>query len=607
MPSFKAGSLPRGILLSSLLAFGAPAFAQPAPVDSGSLNVAPVASANAAPLGSYVLHGRDAMGQPYRGSARIELGQAGLTLTRERDGTASVHTGQGVALRRWGFSALDTPGPAGTRTWARVTASVLNLRAGPGGSHAVKAKAVRDSALLVVGESGVWREVIDRDGRKRWTHGGYLSYETRDVDGSAEVVVVQDPRGAWAIQFQGTLPGVTERYETRSNALVFVGMGVGATHEVWDLRSVQGVDVYAITDSEEDGVAEVLGHSRDLSEDNDVEAFLDDLGLSDERRETVKGALTSLGTDAKDEFARLAVVFWEAEQGERFMERVILSGHSVGTSIWGDDNGSLRFTAIEKLCEAFPNAARQVEDLMIAGCYSQSLRQVDKWRARFPNVQTFWAYGSSAPGSWTGATIHNALWEEATRGHEPGLVSRVIAIGTRKGENVATWNSVIGYEGDAPLRDKADVEADLAASQPTVDEFAAGDRVVEDTQTGPLRDHYRLVQEILGNRAVRGAERERYERARDFTIRLIFYDHPVRDRFQQAYAEELAAGYRDLGLQQAPDFATLSRKDALAEIEAYKAALDAAQRPSPAARRAWTLLRDGLRDLKIEVVPNEWV
>ena len=76
----------------------------------------------------------------------------------------------------------------------------------------------------------------------------------------------------------------------------------------------------------------------------------------------------------------------------------------MGTSVWGDDNGSLRFTSVEKLCEAFPNAARQLEDLMIAGCYSQSLRQVDKWRARFPNLHTFWAYGSSAPGSVAAAT-----------------------------------------------------------------------------------------------------------------------------------------------------------------------------------------------------------
>ena len=78
MPPLNVGFLSRGVLLS-LLAFATPAFAQPAPVASGSLNVAPVASANAAPLGSYVMHGRDTLGQPYRGSARIELGQAGLT------------------------------------------------------------------------------------------------------------------------------------------------------------------------------------------------------------------------------------------------------------------------------------------------------------------------------------------------------------------------------------------------------------------------------------------------------------------------------------------------------------------------------------------------
>ena len=39
----------------------------------------------------------------------------------------------------------------------------------------------------------------------------------------------------------------------------------------------------------------------------------------------------------------------EAEMGERKIDRMVLSGHSVGSQIWGDDNGEIGFDELERL------------------------------------------------------------------------------------------------------------------------------------------------------------------------------------------------------------------------------------------------------------------
>lgn len=577
-------------------------------VIAGAATTAVAQPTSTAPVGSYVLHTRTlADGSIARGAVQLSAASDGsLSLTRSISGqVAAVSSGAVAGADRWVFADPAGGGVAGDRTWATVTASALNLRAGPDGSHPVMDRGVRGSRLLVVGQQGVWRELINRDGRRVWAHGGYMTFETRAVGAVMETVIVADPRGPWGITFTGSTPVSTERWEARSNDLVFMGMGKYAFHEVWDLRSVQGVKVHAILGSDEQDVVELLGARRDLQDDADVEALLDAMALTGEQRDKAKDALDACGRRAKDEGAQLLVTFWEAERGERILERLILSGHSTGGGVWGDDNGYFSFGALEKILLTFPNAARQVEDLMIAGCYSQSLRQVDRFRGMFPDLKSFWAYGDSAPGSYTGATIHNAAWEEVSRGSEPALVTRIVVRGTRKGDNVATWNIVTGYEADGHLRDMALISAELTQLQPTYDEFHQGDQVVTDTQRGPLRDYYRLVQELLGHPDLADADRPNWILMRDQTIRLIFFVAPVSVRFQEAYEAELHAGYDALGLAHV-DFSTLTRKEALEAVEAFEAAA-ALVTPTPEVTRALDLLRRGLIDLHPDLIPHEWV
>lgn len=592
------------------LGLGTMAHAQPAPVTSDSqpapVNTSTTAAA-VAPIGSFILHGRVVGSPAYRGSARISQSGEVVTLIRSADGAPEETLVGRSSAEGWSFATTAPVGSAGLRRWATITASRLNLRTGPGGNNPAKGQAPRGAKLLVVGEAGVWIEVIDRDGRRLWTHGGYATLTTTPSDGSAEVAVIKDPRGPWSIHFQGTTPTRVERFEEVVNELVLLGMGDHASHEVWDLRSVQGVKVHSILDSEEDDVIEAFGARRDLNEEADVEGLLDDMGLEGESRDLVKDAIDSARRDAKDECANLALVYWEAERGDRVLERIILSGHSVGSGVWGDNNGSLSFQVLPKLNQAFPTAGGQVEDLMIAGCYSSSLRKVDQFRGWFPNLRSYWAYGGSAPGSWTGATIHNALWEEASRGSEPGLVSRVLARGTRKGDNIATWNEVLGYESDGPLRPLATIRAEAEASVSDVfEKFESGEEIIQDTQSGPMRDHYALVQEMLGHPELPDSEQVAWEKQRDTTIRLIFYLTHIRVKFQAAYGAEVEAGFTALGLT-APDWETIPRAEAKAAILGFKQSLGLATTPSAEANRALYLLTKGLEELSTELVPNEWV
>ncbi|MHC4829097.1 MAG: peptidoglycan-binding domain-containing protein [Planctomycetota bacterium] len=393
------------------------------------------------------------------------------------------------------------------------------------------------------------------------------------------------------------------------NDIVFLGMGDHAIYEVRDLEKRS--DIVGITDNPagDDQVTLTIDGAEqtfDLTTDAGIDAFVATLGVTGARAAEIGGLIRSAGSDTRDETALLVKAFHEAESGERTIERLVLSGHSVGTGVWGDHNGMFRLSLLEDVMTAFPTAAAQVQDFMIAGCYSNSERHVEQFRDMMPNLKSIWAYGDSAPGSWTGAMIHNAIWEEASRGDNPGDVERSAASGTRKGEYVATWNIDDGFQGIAPQRPLAELQADIQSGQATYDSYFDGTEEVLDTQDGPLRDHYRLIQATLGHPDLPAGERAGLETQRDTTIRLIYFTATIGGRFQDTHGTAVSAGYQALGLP-APDFSSLTRKQALTEIAGFETALASANPKPAAATEVLALLTDGLRDLSTEHVPNTWV
>ncbi len=397
----------------------------------------------------------------------------------------------------------------------------------------------------------------------------------------------------------------------RPNEIVFVGMGDHAAHEIAELRRVAQGGVQGIADSRagDDKVAlQVGGRTKtyDLDAEAGVREFVKDIGLSGAKAAEVAAIIAGAGRDAKDEIALTIKAFAEAERGQRTLERLVLSGHSVGSGVWGDSNGMFDLDKLARIAGAFPNAARQVEDFLIQGCYSGQERHMDQFQSMFPNLKTAMAYTGSAPGTYSGATVHEARWERATRGRDPGALDRDLFLGTRKGENVAVWNRTDGYQSANPPRSLVQLRTAVETRQPDFDAFFRGDRNVEDTQSGPLREYYSAVQALLGSRELPAAERPRLEAARDQTIRLIFYDARIKGKFQQAHTAAIREGFAAVGLP-APDFSRLSRREALAKIAEFERAL-AERNPKPGAAQALLpLLTEGLRDLSPSRIPANWV
>ncbi len=253
------------------------------------------------------------------------------------------------------------------------------------------------------------------------------------------------------------------------DSVVLIAMGDYAHDEASHLNKISPEGVKSIRQRGEQDV----WRGFDLNTADGVKGFLGTLGVSEAKQAELKTILENTGGDAKDEVAQILEVFGQAERGERTMQRVVLSGHSVGTSIWGDTNGDIEFDILEMISKAFPKAAAQVEDLMLSACYGGGEANMDTYFDIFPAVKTIWAYHDSSPGTWSGAMTHMTKWERATRGHDPSKVKANLAAGTRKGANVSVWTETGGYDG-AERKSVDEVLAAVAAQEAAFKDFFEG-------------------------------------------------------------------------------------------------------------------------------------
>ncbi|MBI5552976.1 MAG: hypothetical protein HY911_15805 [Desulfobacterales bacterium] len=199
---------------------------------------------------------------------------------------------------------------------------------------------------------------------------------------------------------------------------------------------------------------------------------------------------------------------------------------------------------------------------------------------------------------------HQRLWDRATRGDKQSL-DRLIADKTRKGHNVAVWSKIHGYQ-ERKARSLETLRSAVIAGEPTFDEYFLGNRNVENTQSGPLREHYNNIQLLIQHPELSPNEKAVFERKRDITIRLIYYDKSIKGNFARHNALLIGAGYRSLGRAE-PNYFILSRKMALGEIVELKTLLDSKPQASQDAIKMYRHLHEGLRDLSPAYIPENWI
>ncbi|MCP4807982.1 MAG: hypothetical protein GY913_32125 [Proteobacteria bacterium] len=335
------------------------------------------------------------------------------------------------------------------------------------------------------------------------------------------------------------------------------------------------------------------GVTYDLTQIEDCAKFVATLGLKAQTAVNAAQWIADGGSEAKDEMAQMVRVWGEAELGIRKMDRVVLSGHSVGSMIWGDDNGQIDFDTITELSAIFPKAVAGVKHLMLSACYTGGEAKMAQYPSMFPNLESVWAYHDSSPGTWTGAMDHMKSWEGATEeGDDASKVDPELAGNARKAKNVSTWNVADGYQGQDPMN-LYEIRNQVSEGATTFNDFFAGNVEVENTGTGPLRDYYNVVQRYLSHPDA--GDVATFETRRDVTIRLIYWG-VVRGKFADHYASQLTDAYTSMGVDM-PDFSSMSRGDFMAHWETVK----------DGEHEVVDLMKRGLHDLSPEVIPSTWV
>ncbi len=398
-------------------------------------------------------------------------------------------------------------------------------------------------------------------------------------------------------------PAPAAGWAPKSNdKVLFVAMNNSDAHRSTlesDALQARGTNVTVIKDAAKD---DTIG-GQDLSTAEGARAFALSLGLPGEQTKKIADVLQNAGADSRDELAQIAQQWAVAEKGGQPPSRLVLSGHHVGYGVYGENNGKLDWPTVGALAEAMPRGAKSVEDLLIAGCYSGGENMMEKYTAMFPGAKTIVAYDGSSPGASSGATAHQKAWEQATRGTSQSITHDLFK-GMRKGENVTVWTKARGFDNGEPRPALADLKTRQNELADGFRSALSGSTPIPDTQRGPVREFYNATQRLIQHPETTPAERTALEATRDQTIRLIFYG-PVSNRFQEAYASKIDAGYRAVGMD-VPNFKTMSRGDALKSIADFQAKLAANPAAGDAATRLGPILRD-FGALKPSLIPETWI
>jgi hypothetical protein len=386
-----------------------------------------------------------------------------------------------------------------------------------------------------------------------------------------------------------------------SDEIIMIGLNPSATHEAASLCR-QGNKVLFIGNGKTPDTIAWNKKKYNLSSSPKVDEFVNDLGLPSPKKAKLTKLINSLGTNIKDEIGQFIIILSRMEKNNKGPNRLILSGHSVGNYFWGDANGSLLIKNMKNISDIFPKAASLIEDLHLSACYSGSEKDLAAWRGVFPNISTIWAYSGSAPGSYSGATGHLSIWSKATKGNKIAL-ERDLAANTRKGKNVAVWSKHYGYQSKSSTA-ITDLVSRIVAAEHTYLSFFSGAANVQSPQTGPLRDFYNDLQELIGHPLATPEQLARYRPRIGTTIRLLYFDKSIKKRFARAHAADLDVAYGQLGLPK-PSYADLSRKSCLDEINKFEQ--KANTHSSTAVKKVKDLLIHGLKNLEPDYIPENWI
>ncbi|HEU5055486.1 MAG TPA: DUF4157 domain-containing protein [Kofleriaceae bacterium] len=398
--------------------------------------------------------------------------------------------------------------------------------------------------------------------------------------------------------------------------IVYFGMNPESrAGELGVLRNnAQGNVTGAIGERQQD-TAVVNGNRVSLNEDAGLDTYMSQFSKLDPGRQTqLREWLKGSAGGAKDELAQLARIFYDAETGKRLMKRMVMSGHSGGTSLYGhnadySNHQSINFSDLNPLTSIFPMAMGQVEDLMLSACNTGWTDKLDAYKTLFPNLRSIWGYVGYSPAYGGGAERHILNWEKGSRGtvdqRKMDAAREKVAQGSGKNDkHVALWTREHGVAG-AKGKETYQTDSEEATYSFDVLKQTVDSRIVQyfdpayrdgniDQQN--LNELYSQLHALVGNHAsALGADLAHYQGILKKTLYLRHWSSIAR-HFMDTFGDRVRAGYQSARAE-TPAYATLGRAQALAKIAAY---------PGDKGGEAFKLLTQYLRDLDPTVIPDAW-
>jgi hypothetical protein len=326
---------------------------------------------------------------------------------------------------------------------------------------------------------------------------------------------------------------------------------------------------------------------------SDIRAFVDALGVPKQVSDRIAQVLEQASPGEREMLAAIAWEWAAAERGGACPSRLAISGHSGGGSEIFSYEGQLTLKNVRRLAEAMPHAASQVEDVHLSAC-STSGNGADpkEWRAAFPNMKSLWCYDGSAPSP---ASAHLAAWSQMTRGRNEPRVTESL-----KRANVGLWTASRGYE--EKHRTLETVRKDAGSARAQLPAYVDGTSAPDHGEHNVVQS-YRALRRLSARPDATPAERAQAKVDADVVLRVRYYAS-VRTQFSKTHGAAVASGFRAVGLAP-PDFARMSRKEALAAIASFEAAAARHVHPPRAAAFVAPTLR-GFANLDPNVVPERW-
>jgi len=384
--------------------------------------------------------------------------------------------------------------------------------------------------------------------------------------------------------------------------ILYLGMTTSAPYEIAALRST-GANVTVVPATKQDHA--VVG-GRDFDLNAQALDFAHAIGLTGIQAEQVAHVLQTANPGSREELAEIARVWSAVERGGSAPSRLVLSGHSTGSSVYLDKPNEVMFSDLRDLAHAMPRGAGYVEDIELSGCNTglnaTASDERRKWTAAFPRLQTIWGYQGTCPMA-PGSGEDMKAWERETRGRVRSLaldaaqIAGNVSIGSRAG-SADSWVMRLPA---------ADLHARLQAADARFNDALAGKfQTTSDAYDSygvrsALYDDYQIYKGACARNDIHTTDKGPYDAHAEQLLRLRYWNEVV-PKFASKYKEEINKGLSAARIA-CPDIATLSREKAVIFVHAFDRLTDT--KHTPEIDRARELLF-ALRDLDPRVIERGW-